>query len=72
MLWHRWDELAGYLREGVQQRFHTLVDAAGFDEDRARAWVVVRVIREAERVLTSGDDPSSLTRYVTIAKAINR
>jgi streptomycin 6-kinase len=70
MLWNRWDELTGYLRDGVRQRFHALVDAAGFDEDRARAWVVVRVVREAERALTRGDDPSTLTRFVTLAKAI--
>ena len=72
MLWNRWDELAGYLREGVRQRFYALVEAAGFDEDRARAWVVVRVVREAERVLARGDDPAMLTRYVTLAKAINK
>jgi streptomycin 6-kinase len=70
MLWNRWDELAGYLRDGVRQRFYALVEAAGFDEDRARAWAVVRVVREAERALTRGDDPSTLTRYVTLAKAI--
>jgi streptomycin 6-kinase len=70
MLWSRWDELAGYLRDGVRQRFYALVDAAGFDEDRARAWVVVRVVREAERALTRGDDVATLTRYVTLAKAV--
>jgi streptomycin 6-kinase len=70
MLWSRWDELAGYLRDGVRQRFYALVDAAGFDEDRARAWVVIRVVREAERALTRGDDPSTLTRFVTLIKAV--
>ena len=33
------------IRGGVQRRFYTLVDAAAFDEERARAWVIVRVIR---------------------------
>ena len=28
MLWDRWDELAGYVREGVRRRFHTLSEAA--------------------------------------------
>lgn len=28
MLWHRWDELAGNIRDGVRHRFATLVDAA--------------------------------------------
>lgn len=29
MLWDRWDELAGYVREGVRRRFYTLSEAAG-------------------------------------------
>ena len=31
----------------MRRRFHTLVDAAGLDEDRARAWVVVREVLNA-------------------------
>lgn len=68
MLWDRFDELVGDVRAGVKRRFSTLVDAAGVDEDDARAWVLLRVVREATRVLTS--DPSALTRYVTLAKAV--
>lgn len=64
MLWNRWDELSGQIRDGVRHRFYTLVDAAGFDEDRARAWIVVRVVREATR------DPARLTKYVALAKAV--
>ena len=66
MLWHRWDELGTgrNVRFGVQRRFFALVDAAGFDEDRARAWVVVRVVREATR------DPSNMTKYVALVKAV--
>ncbi|MGZ6779472.1 MAG: aminoglycoside phosphotransferase family protein [Mycobacterium sp.] len=64
MLWHRWEELADNVRFGVQRRFYTLLDAAGLDEDRARAYVIVRVVREATR------DPSNLTRYVALAKAV--
>jgi len=67
MLWHRWDELTGDVRDGVRRRFHTLVDAAGLDEDRARAWVIVRVVCEAARGLTNASD---LTRYVALAKAV--
>jgi streptomycin 6-kinase len=72
MLWHRWDELTGHIRDGVRGRFYTLVDAAGFDEDRARAWVVVRVIREATRELSNGShaDATRLTKYVALAKAV--
>ncbi|MGY4653875.1 aminoglycoside phosphotransferase family protein [Mycobacterium sp. URHB0021] len=67
MLLRRWDELSGNIRGGVQRRFYTLVDASGFDEDRTRAWVIVRVVGEALRVL---DDVSALTRYVALAKAV--
>jgi streptomycin 6-kinase len=72
MLWCRWDELAGNIRDGVRTRFHTIVDAAGLDEARARAWVVVRVVHEATRVL-GGDpraDATALTMYVALAKAV--
>ncbi len=64
MLWHRWEELADNVRVGVQRRFYTLVDAAGLDEDLARAHAVVRVVREATR------DPGHLTAYVALAKAV--
>ena len=64
MLWNRWDELAGNIRDGVRRRFYSLVDASGLDEERARAWVVVRVVREATR------DPANVTTYVAIAKAV--
>jgi streptomycin 6-kinase len=67
MLWNRWDEFTGNIRDGVRRRFYTLVDAAGLDEDRARAWVVVRVIREATRELSK---PAGLTKYVALAKAV--
>ena len=64
MLWNRWEELAGNIRHGVQRRFYRLIDAAGLDEDRARGWVLVRVVREAMR------DPANVTKYVALAKAV--
>jgi streptomycin 6-kinase len=64
MLWHRWEELASNVRDGVRRRFYTLVDSAGFDEERARAWVIVRVVRQAVH------DPAQLTKYVALAKAV--
>src|SRR6185312_5890231 len=63
MLWHRWNELTGNIRDGVRRRFYTLVDAANLDEERARAWVIVLVVRYAIR------DPANLTKYVALAKA---
>jgi streptomycin 6-kinase len=79
MLWNRWEEMAGDVRGGIRRRFHTLVDAAGLDEDRARDWVVVRMVvdaswsaldaRRAGRSLTP-DERERITRCVTIVKAV--
>jgi streptomycin 6-kinase len=77
MLWNRWEELAGDVRGGVRRRFHALVDAAGLDEDRARDWVVVRMLHHAMWRLAG--DPGAgaglstedhLTMCVTVAKAV--
>lgn len=72
MLWNRWEELGGDVREGVRRRFHTLVDAAGFDEDRARAWVVVRMVHNAMWALQDGPraEPGWLTTCISVAKAV--
>jgi streptomycin 6-kinase len=72
LLWNRWDELAGDIREGVRRRFYVTVDAAGFDEDRARAWVVVRMVLNAMWELTESatPDPNWLTVCVAVAKAV--
>ncbi|MBJ7338081.1 aminoglycoside phosphotransferase family protein [Mycolicibacterium sp.] len=72
MLWHRWDELAGNIRDGVRTRFLTLVDAADLDEARARAWTLVRVIHQATRVLGDGSHSGdrALTKYVALAKTV--
>jgi streptomycin 6-kinase len=67
MLWHRWEELSGNIRDGVRRRFYTIVDAAGFNEDRARAWVIVRVVQQAIRELA---DTANLTKYIALAKAV--
>ncbi|KAA0105636.1 aminoglycoside phosphotransferase family protein [Mycolicibacterium sp. P1-5] len=72
MLWNRFDELAGDIRDGVRRRFYTLVDAAGFDEDRARAWVVVRTVLNAMWAVqgSGGPEPSWLTTCIAVAKAV--
>ena len=72
MLWNRWDELGGDVREGVRRRFYTLVDHAGFDEDRARAWVLVRMVHNAMWALQDGPhaDPAWLTTCIAVAKAV--
>jgi streptomycin 6-kinase len=71
MLWNRWEELRGDLRTEVRRRFHTLVDVAGLDEERARDWVVVRMVLNASWDVVAGDvDEEWLTRCFTIAKAV--
>ena len=72
MLWNRWDEIvAGNARENLRRRFHTLVDAAGLDEDRARDWVVVRMVHNMSWAVIDGDpDEDYLTMCVTIIKAV--
>ena len=72
MLWNRWDDIAaGDVRENLRRRFHTIIDAAGLDEDRARDWVVVRMVLNASWDVVDGDpDPEWLTRCFTIAKAV--
>jgi len=73
LLWNRWDELRGNVREGVRRRFHTTVDAAGLDEERARDWVVVRMVHNAMWEIEDhpdSPDDAYLTMCVTIAKAV--
>ncbi|MCS3781657.1 aminoglycoside phosphotransferase family protein [Tsukamurella ocularis] len=81
LLWHRWDEMSGYLRESIQRRFYTVVETAGFDEDRARDWVIVRAILRAHRVVADARpagralgarERDRVTRCVSVAKAVQR
>lgn len=82
MLWNRWDEVVAApdgVRGGVRRRFHTLVDAGELDEERARDWVVVRMVLNAHwsiqaagrarRALTE-EDREWITTCVAIAKAV--
>ena len=79
MLWNRWEELAGDVRGGVRRRFHALVDAAGLDEDRARDWVVLRVVLNAHWSVRDAEaggrdldaaERAWITRCIAIAKAV--
>jgi streptomycin 6-kinase len=84
LLWNRMDELSGpgavgSLRDGLRRRFHAVVDAAGLDEDRARDWVVLRMVlnagwavqdaRRAGRRLSAGEQ-DWITRCIAITKAV--
>lgn len=73
LLWNRWVELEGDVRDGVRRRFHATIDAAGLDEHRARDWVVVRMLVNALWELEDAPehpDADHLTRCVTVAKAV--
>ena len=54
MLWNRMDELDD-VRPGVRRRFHALVDGAGLDEARARDWVVLRMVLNAQWAVTDAE-----------------
>jgi streptomycin 6-kinase len=75
MLWNRWPEVvaSGDVRTAVRRRFHTLVDIAGLDEERARDWVVVRMLHNVLWELEDHPDgprPDYLTMCIAIAKAV--
>ncbi|HET7388551.1 MAG TPA: aminoglycoside phosphotransferase family protein [Nocardioidaceae bacterium] len=81
MLWNRWEEIVatGDVRSAVRRRFHLLVDGAGLDEERARDWVVVRMILNAHWSIEDAarvgrglntEDREWLTQCVAIAKAV--
>ena len=81
MLWNRWDEVAAAhdVRTALRRRFHTLVDEADLDEDRARDWVVVRMMLNAHWSVLDAtragrrpttDDRAWISRCITIAKAV--
>lgn len=81
MLWNRWDEIlaANDVRFAIRRRFHTLVDVAGLDEERARDWVVVRTMNAALGTVQAADlalrdvdarDRQWITTCITIAKAV--
>ncbi len=79
MLWNRMDELGDAVRTGVRRRFHTLVDAAGLDEARARDWVILRMVLNAHWAVedaqrgerdVSADEREWITNCIAIVKAV--
>lgn len=81
MLWNCWERViaSGDVRGVVRRRFHTLVDTAGLDEDRARDWVVVRMVTNAHWAIEDAvhgdrslapEERDWITRCVAIAKAV--
>ncbi len=75
LLWNRWEEVpaTGDVRNAVRRRFHTVVDVAGLDEDRARDWVVVRELVNvmwALEDLAGGTADAGTRDWITAALAI--
>jgi streptomycin 6-kinase len=70
-LWNRWDEAlaGGDLRGHLRRRLSIICEVAGLDEERARAWSIVR---EAQMGLWAidEDDAEGLTRAIAIIKAM--
>jgi streptomycin 6-kinase len=71
LLWNRWDEVvaSGDVRDAVRRRFHTVVDVAGLDEERARDWVIVREACNAMWAVQDGE-PDRVTTAIAIIKAV--
>jgi len=72
MLWNRFDEYAGRVREGIRDRFLALVDGAGLDEDRARDWVILRMMVNVKGEVEDNNAPDRewITAMLSIAKAV--
>ena len=77
LLWNRWDEAlaSGNVRAALLDRFFAVVDEAGLDEDRARAWVLVRGLVNVAWALEDSTrgvapDPDWLTVMTTMVKAV--
>ena len=61
------------LRGDLLERFYAVVDAAGLDEDRARAWVVVRTVVELAATFAAGAaSADQVTWAMTVVKAVQR
>lgn len=80
MLWNHLDTHGRRdVREVVRARFHTIVDGAGLDPDRARDWVIVRMILNAHRAIEDAERMSRaltsserewITTCIAVAKAV--
>ena len=72
MLWNRSDEYAGRIRDGVRDRFFALVDAAELDEDRARAWVLLRLMVNIKDEVEDNQAPDKdwITEMISLTKAV--
>ncbi len=70
-LWNRWEEAVsgGDLRQHLRRRLTIICDSAGVDEERARAWSIVREVQMALWAVED-DDADELTKAIAIIKAM--
>jgi len=70
-LWNRWAEAtsSGDVRRHVRRRLSIICESAGVDEDRARAWSIVREVQMALWA-ADGQDVDGLTKAIAIIKAM--
>ncbi|MEO7061212.1 MAG: aminoglycoside phosphotransferase family protein, partial [Lapillicoccus sp.] len=67
-VWNRGDELGtgSSVRWLLRRRLEVVCEAAGIDEDRAKAWTIVRVVDNAR-----DEPPPGISRAVAVLKAMN-
>lgn len=72
-LWNRWEEAlgSGDLRGHLRRRLSIICESAGLDQDRARAWSIVREVQMALDAVED-DDADGLTAAIAIIKAMQR
>jgi len=70
-LWNRWEEAvaSGDVRRHLRRRLSIICESAGLDEERARAWSIVREVQMALWSVED-DDTEGLTRAIAIIKAM--
>ena len=70
-LWNRWEEAiaSGNLRARLRRRLSIVCASAGLDEERARAWSIVREVQMGLSAIER-DDADELTKTIAIIKAI--
>lgn len=70
-LWNRWPEAvaSGDLRAHLLRRLSIICASAGLDQERARAWSIVREVQQGLCAIED-DDADGLTKAIAIIKAI--
>jgi streptomycin 6-kinase len=70
-LWNRWAEAiaSGDLRAHLRRRLSIICASAGLDEERARAWSIVREVQMGLWAIDKGDG-AELTKAIAVIKAM--